>query len=267
MNEASFQPPPRRRRAHRIVGLRSWRWRRRPAGRRSGSSRSRAGSPLVAVCCSCASESSRFRVCRSSAVAICCSSASLRALVISAYDGAGGPLGSAMRGVPHSSQNGACGRFSCWHRGQGMFNVSRVLIAQPPATDSLSTRGAAGTPRPGRPAGHGAPTLPRAGLGRQTAGSGRLAERPWPDTMAGSSDGAALTPTSCSQQPHAILGLDPPRWRPPGTGWHTRGRPAVLGGGNVWIVHTNLAKISGGGAENRPPHRKKFSGGGARRVL
>jgi hypothetical protein len=33
------------------------------------------------------------------------------------------------RNAPHSSQNLACGRFSRWHRGQGMSNVSRVRIS------------------------------------------------------------------------------------------------------------------------------------------
>ena len=61
-------------------------------------------------------------------MASCCSGASLRALVISAYDGAGGPLGLAVRSVPHASQNVACGRFSCWHRGQCILSVSRVRM-------------------------------------------------------------------------------------------------------------------------------------------
>ena len=56
--------------------------------------------------------------------AVCCSSDSVRALVISAYDGAGGPLGLAVRGVPHASQNFAGGRFSCGHRGHGMPGTS-----------------------------------------------------------------------------------------------------------------------------------------------
>jgi hypothetical protein len=56
--------------------------------------------------------------CRISAVAVSRSSASLRALVISAYDGAGGPLGLAVRGVPQSPQNFIRAAFSCWHRGQ-----------------------------------------------------------------------------------------------------------------------------------------------------
>ena len=53
-------------------------------------------------------------------MAVCCSSASLRALVISAYDGAGGPLGLAVSGVPHSPQNLILGAFLCWQRGHCM---------------------------------------------------------------------------------------------------------------------------------------------------
>ncbi len=95
-------------------------------------------------------------------------SASLRALVISAYDGGGEPLGLAVRGVPHSSQNVACGRFSCWHRGHRIPSVSRVRIvsacrdsASPPPGDRRTSASLA------VPWGHGSPTLPRAGLGRQ----------------------------------------------------------------------------------------------------
>ena len=90
---------------------------------------------------------------RISAVAVCCSSASLRALVISAYDGAGGPLGLAVRGVPHAPQNFACGRFSCWHRGQGILSVSRVRIVSGRPGQRHGTRAAAGARRPGRPPG------------------------------------------------------------------------------------------------------------------
>ena len=103
-------------------------------------------------------------------MAVCCSSASLRALVISAYDGAGGPLGLAVRGVPHSSQNFACGRFSCWHRGQGIPSVSRVRIVsgQPGTASRHPGRRQSSASRPF----HGArrpdptPTRPRAPDGR-----------------------------------------------------------------------------------------------------
>ena len=108
---------------------------------------------------------------RISAVAVCCSSASLRALVISAYDGAGGPLGLAVRGVPHAPQNVACGRFSCWHRGHRIPSVSRVrIVSGRPGTPRHGTRAAAGARRPGRSVGHGrpdpTPTRPRAPDGR-----------------------------------------------------------------------------------------------------
>ena len=107
---------------------------------------------LVAVCCSCASESSRFRVCRISAVAVCCCSASLRALVISAYDGGGEPIGLAVRGVPHSPQNLILGAFSCWHRGHRIPSVSRVRIVS--ACQGLRVT-APGSPKLGVPAAPG----------------------------------------------------------------------------------------------------------------
>ena len=107
---------------------------------------------------------------RISPVAVCCSSASLRALVISAYDGAGGPLGVAVRGVPHSPQNFACGRFSCWHRGHRIPSVSRVRIVSGQPGTRHGTRAAAGARHPGRSVGHGrpdpTPTRPRAPDGR-----------------------------------------------------------------------------------------------------
>jgi hypothetical protein len=61
--------------------------------------------------------------------AFCCSSASvsacLRATSVfrSAYDWMVG-----LRGPAHSSQNVACGRFSCWHRGHSIASVSRIRI-------------------------------------------------------------------------------------------------------------------------------------------
>src|SRR5262249_62324454 len=52
-----------------------------------------------------------------SLAAACCSRASARALAISAYDGAGGPLGSAaLSGAPHSPQNFIAGAFAFRHR-------------------------------------------------------------------------------------------------------------------------------------------------------
>jgi hypothetical protein len=98
---------------------------------------------------------------RISAVAVCCSNASLRALVISASDGAGGPLGLAVRGVPHASQNVACGRFSCWHRGHRIPSVSRVRIVS--ACQGLRVTTPGPPPElsvPAVPWGTGAPTLP-----------------------------------------------------------------------------------------------------------
>jgi hypothetical protein len=91
--------------------------------------------------------------------------------VISAYDRAVGPLGLAVRGVPHASQNVACGRFSCWHRGQCIPSVSRVRIVRGlPGTPRHGTRAATGARLPGRPVGHGRPdptlTRPRAPDGR-----------------------------------------------------------------------------------------------------
>jgi len=58
---------------------------------------------------------------RISAVAVCCSNASIRERCKSSYGGAGWALPSGRRrGVPHSSQNLAPARFSCWHRGHVM---------------------------------------------------------------------------------------------------------------------------------------------------
>ena len=111
-------------------------------------------------------------------MAVCCSSASVNArlrrstsLVGSAYDGAVGlaPL----KGLPHSSQNFACGRFSCWHRGHRIPSVSRVRIVS--ACQGLRVTASGQPPELGVPAvpcGTGAPTLPRPGLGRQTGSSG-----------------------------------------------------------------------------------------------
>src|SRR5262245_40228759 len=58
---------------------------------------------------------------RISAVAVCCSRASIAERCTSAYDGAGWVFASGCwRGVPHSSQNLAATRFSCWQRGHVM---------------------------------------------------------------------------------------------------------------------------------------------------
>ena len=65
------------------------------------------------------------------------------------------------RGPVHSSQNFACGRFSCWHRGQCIANVSRFRLAAGHDHASPDPWAAAGTWRPGRPRGATAvPTLP-----------------------------------------------------------------------------------------------------------
>ena len=103
------------------------------------------------------------------------------------------------RGSPHSSQNLARGRYSRWHRGQGMFNVSRVGIARRrPRLRITGPRGSRRNSVPGRPA-------------------GGMATRPYPDPASGarwtvlergspwslwgdpisSSDGSALTSTPC----------------------------------------------------------------------
>jgi hypothetical protein len=70
---------------------------------------------------------------RTSAVAFCCSTASVSAclrlstsLFGSAPDCAVGF--SAFKGQAHSSQNVACGRLSCWHRGQCILSVSRFRV-------------------------------------------------------------------------------------------------------------------------------------------
>ena len=132
---------------------------------------------------------------RISAVAVCCSSASLRALVSSAYDGAGGPLGLAVRGVPHSPQNFTCGRSRAGtgdiaYRASPESGSSAACQAQ-----RHGTRAAAGARRPGRSVGTGAPTLPRPGLGRQMGGSGRGSPWSlWGDPVGGS-DGSELTST------------------------------------------------------------------------
>jgi hypothetical protein len=141
-------------------------------------------------------------------VAVCCSSASLRALLISAYDGAGGALGLAVRSVPHSSQNFACGRFSCWHRGHGIPSVSRVRIVS--TYQGLRVTAPGSPPKLGVPAvpwGTGAPTLPRPGLGRQMGGSGVV--RPG---VCGATPWAAPTSQN-SRLRHAPDGYTP-SWRP-----------------------------------------------------
>ena len=56
-------------------------------------------------------------------------------------------------GPPHSSQNFACGRFSCWHRGQCISDVSRFRLAAGHDHASPDPAAAAGTWRPGRPRG------------------------------------------------------------------------------------------------------------------
>ena len=66
----------------------------------------------------------------------------------------------------------ACGRFSRWHRGQCISNVSRFRLAAGHDHASPDPWAAAGTRRAGRSGGHGCPALPRPGLGRQTADSG-----------------------------------------------------------------------------------------------
>src|SRR5215470_1673130 len=64
---------------------------------------------------------------RISLVAVCCSCASVKERCKSAYGGAGWALPSGCRkGVPHSSQNFAAARFSCWHRGH--------VMPQPPSS-------------------------------------------------------------------------------------------------------------------------------------
>jgi len=108
--------------------------------------------------------------CRISAVAVSRSSASLSALVISAYGGAGGPLGLGVRGVPHSPQNFCPLGFSCWHRGQGIWSGSPVRIVSgqpgtasrhPGRRDSSASRPFHGVRRPDPTA-----TRPRAPDGR-----------------------------------------------------------------------------------------------------
>ena len=78
-----------------------------------------------------------------------------------------------VEGPAHSSQNFACGRFSCWHRGQCIPSVSRFRIVSGQPGTSVTAPGS--PPKLGVPAvpwGTGAPTLPRPGLGRQMGGSG-----------------------------------------------------------------------------------------------
>jgi hypothetical protein len=88
---------------------------------------------------------------RISLVAVCCSSASLRALVISAHDGAGRPLGLAVRGVPHTPQNFILGACSCWHPGQGMLaSPESGSLSCLPEVKPHGTRAAAGARRSGR---------------------------------------------------------------------------------------------------------------------
>ncbi len=203
---------------------------------------------------------------RISAVAVCCSSASVSArlrpsisrlqicvrLVVGLAP---------VKGPAHSSQNFACGRFSCWHRGQCISNVSRFRLACRPRS-----RGA----DPGPPPELGFPAV-----------RGARAPRPYRDPASGArwAVSGEVRPGACEETPSAAptsqysrlrhapdsytpsWGLDPTRLRPQGTGWHTRGVPAC----GPWrrereIVHNTLAKISRGAPKIDPPYRKNFLG-------
>ena len=78
-----------------------------------------------------------------------------------------------LTGLAHSSQNFACGRFSCWQRGQCISNGSRFRLA---AGHDHASPDPGQPPELGVPAvpwGTGVPTVPRPGLGRQMGDSGR----------------------------------------------------------------------------------------------
>src|SRR5215813_9589021 len=68
----------------------------------------------------CASVGELLMIPRISAVAACWSRASLKERSSSAQGDDGSLLLGSLKGVPHSSQNFATARFSCWHRGHVM---------------------------------------------------------------------------------------------------------------------------------------------------
>src|SRR5262252_8658854 len=74
----------------------------------------------------CASVGELLMIPRISAVAACWSRASLKARSSSAQGDDGSLLLGSLKGVPHSSQNFAAARFSCWHRGH--------VMPQPPSS-------------------------------------------------------------------------------------------------------------------------------------
>ena len=148
---------------------------------------------------------------RISPVAVCCSRASVSArseASTSAIDPRSPTGGTGREGLPHSSQNFACGRFSCWHRGHRIPSVSRVRIVSGQPGTRRGTRAAAGARLPGRSVGHGrpdpTPTRPRAPDGRfwGVVRPGACGETPW------------AAPTSQnSRLRHAPDGYAP-SWRP-----------------------------------------------------
>jgi hypothetical protein len=87
----------------------------------------------------------------------------------------------AVSGVPHASQNVACGRFSCWHRGQCIPSVSRFRIVRgqpgtasrhPGSHQSSASRPSLGARQPDPSA-----SRPRAPDGRFRASSPRYPNR------------------------------------------------------------------------------------------
>ena len=74
------------------------------------------------------------------------------------------------RGVPHAPQNFACGRFSCWHRGQGIWSGSpvRIVSGQPGTASRHPGRRRSSASRPFHGARRPDPTAtrPRAPDGR-----------------------------------------------------------------------------------------------------
>ena len=172
---------------------------------------------------------------RISPVAVCCSSASVRALVISAYDGAGGPLRVAVRGVPHAPQKFCLLGFSCWHRGQCIRSGSRfrVVSGQPGTASRHPGRRRSSASRPFRGARAPRP-YPDPASGARWAVLGRGS--PW---SRGGTPSAAPTSQN-SRLRHAPDGYTP-SWRPEsarlsptGTGRGGSGRTArrpLPGGG------------------------------------
>src|SRR5215831_1672513 len=78
----------------------------------------------------CASVGELLIIPRISAVAACWSRASLKERSSSTQGDDGSLLLGSLKGVPHSSQNFAAARFSCWHRGHVMQSLPAAGSAE-----------------------------------------------------------------------------------------------------------------------------------------